>query len=217
MRTVETYRYGTVLINGSRNELTEFAIDLRQAGYGVGRPNAAVLCVDDVSEDELHHLSEESLRRGCFVESTRGCHAVIEDLRIKKAEKSDLEVKTWYFAENLEDSYPFVYVRSMTMQAMPTRVTADDDDDDNDDDEDYDGEEVVVVGMDLVDADGSMPRYHDADAREVKEYGLRLATEEDFEERDLPAPVEIKLRKQREAAAGEPDKDAIENFGGELL
>lgn len=212
MRTVETYRYGTVLINGARSELTEFAIDLRQAGYGVGRPNTGVLCVDDVSEEELGHLTSESLHRGCYIESTRGGRVVEEDLRIRKAEKTDLQEKTWYFAENLEDSYPFVFVRSMQTQAMPTRIAAEDDAED-----DYDEEEVVVVDMDLVDADGNLPRSHAADAREVKEYGLRLATEDDFEERDLPAPVEIQLQRQRAAAAQEPDKDSLDNFNGELL
>lgn len=213
MKTVETYRYGTVLINGARNELTEFAIDLRQAGYGVGRPNTGVLCVDDVSEEELGHLTSESLHRGCSVESTRGGRFVNEELRIRKAEKTDLQEKTWYFAENLEDSYPFVFVRSMETQAMPTRVTAEDDDEDSD----YDEEEVVVVDMDLVDANGSLPRSHAADAREVTEYGLRLAIEEDFQERDLPAPVEIRLQRQKAASANEPDKDALDNFQGELL
>jgi hypothetical protein len=215
MKTVQTYRYGTVLINGSRDDLTRFAVDLRRSGYGVGRPNSGVLCVDDVSEEELNHITTESLHRGCFIESTRGGHYVEEDLRIRKAEKTDLQEKTWYFSEGLEDSYPFVFVRSMETQAMPARVTAEDDDNG---DEDYDEEEVVVVAMDLMDAEGNMPRAHAADARDVRdEYGLRLATEEDFEERDLPTPVEIKLRHQREAAAGEPDKDALDNFGGDLL
>lgn len=217
MPVLETYRYATVLINGGRDNLTQFAIELRKAGYQVGRPNAGVMCVDDVSEEELHHLTEASIRRGCYVESTRGIRTVERNLTVKKAEKTDLQEKTWYFSEALEDSHPFVFVRSLTKQVVP-RIAAEESDDSDDEDEgDIDAqEEVIVVDMDLVDAAGHIPRRHSADAREVKEYGLRLATEEDFEERDLPVPAEVKLLTTREAASKGPDKRALANFGLEL-
>jgi hypothetical protein len=206
MRTVETYRYGTVLINGARDDLTKFAIELRKVGYQVGRPTARILCVDDVSEEELQVLAEASKYRDCHVAEAKGRHDVSRRVRRKKAAKKvELSPKTWYFAEHLEDSYPLVYVRATHEQPVLVEAAAG---------EDPVEEEITVVQMDLVDADGSMPRSLSADAREVDDYGLRLATEEDFTDRDLPVPAELRLQR---TTAGAPDKAHVANFRGKLL
>ena len=176
----EELRHATVLLNGSKNSLTRFAIDLRKASFQVGRPNENVLCIDDVSQDELDFIVAEADTRGCYVESTRGTHVVEVEQKIKKAEKTDIKAGIWYFAEQLEDSYPFIYVRSKKKQAMDRMGLS--------------PEQVVVLQLELLDGDGSTPKKLQADARKVADFGLRIATEEDFEERDLPIPAELRFQ-----------------------
>lgn len=199
----EELRYATVLLNGPSSTLTRFALDLRKAEFQVGRPNDNVLCIDDVSHEELCEIQAEAGTRGCYVESTRGKHHIeVEPPRIKKAEKTDIEIGVWYFAEAIEDSYPFVYVRSKKKQAMDRMGLS--------------PEEVVILQLELLDGEGSTPKKMQADARKVADFGLRIATEEDFEERDLPIPAELRLqleRRQKEKeAAGQPDTTRIANF-----
>jgi hypothetical protein len=78
----------------------------------------------------------------------------------------------------------------------------------------------VVLQLELLDGEGSTPKTLHADARKVADFGLRIATEEDFEERDLPVPAEIMLQaKAREKAEEKkegsvrPDLHRLANFG----
>lgn len=198
----EELRYASVLLNGPKEVLTRFAIELRKASFQVGRPNEHVLCIDNVSHEELAHIQAEAGTRGCYVESTRGTHLVEVEPKIKKAEKTSIEAGTWYFAENLEDSHPFIYVRSKKKQAMDRMGLS--------------PEEVVVLQLELLDGDGSTPKKFQADARRVADFGLRIATEEDFEERDLPVPAELRMQRQKRQeeheAATQPDTTRLANF-----
>jgi hypothetical protein len=176
----EEVRYAAVLLNGPEKALTRFAVDLRKSQFDVGRPNSHILCIDDVSDEELKHIVAEADSRGCYVESVRGTHFVELVPQVKKAEKTTIEAGTWYYAEAMEDSYPFVYVRSKRKEAMDSMGLS--------------PEEVVVLQLELLDGEGSTPKKLQADARKVADFGLRVATEEDFAEWDLPIPAEIRLR-----------------------
>lgn len=200
--TREQVRYAAVLLNGPQKALTKFAIALRKVNFQVGRPNASVLCVDDVSEEELQHIVAEADVLGCYVESTRGTHFVEVEPVVKKAEKTSIEAGTWYYAEKMVDSYPFVYVKKK--EAMDTMGLS--------------PEQVVVLQLELLDGNGSTPKKLQADARKMDDFGLRLATEEDFDQFDLPIPAELRIqmqrnREDREASTG-PNLQHIANFGG---
>lgn len=200
--TKEEVRYAAVLLNGPQKALTGFAIDLRKSDFQVGRPNPHVLCIDDVSAEELEHITAEAEVRGCYIESMRGTHFVeVADHRVKKAEKTPIEENTWYYAEKMEDSYPFVYVRSKR-EAMDNMGLS--------------PEEIVVLQLELLDGEGSTPKKLQADARNMDDFGLRLATEEDFDMRDLPIPAELRRQLQQQQAEREastrPNLQHIANF-----
>ena len=199
-RTQEIVRYRSVLLNGARDALTEFAIELRRAGYGVGRPNQNVLCVDNVTHEELFLIKSEAADRDCFVESVRGKRIETITATIKKA-KGDLDVEQgkWYFAENMEDSYPFVLVRAKYTETVAGS---------NPDENGFEDEEFIVVELELLGEDGYTPNKIKAHLSELADFGLRAATEEDFDDRDLPVPAELHFAtKKKELEEEEEDED----------
>ena len=195
-------RYGTVLLNGAKDDLTDFAVELRHAGYVVARPNANVLCVDDVSHEELFLIKSEAADRNCFVESVRGEKVHNIETTLKKAEYDlDVDVDRWYFAENLEDSFPFVLVRAKYTETLASE------------EDPFEEEERIILEMELLDENGSTPKKIKADLSRVVDFGLRPATEDDFDDRDLPVPMEVKLAPEpKEKKADAPIVAHLANF-----
>lgn len=90
----------------------------------------------------------------------------------RMANRLSLQPKKWYYAEQLEDRYPFVFVRS-----------------------EFDQDGSQIWDVDLLSPQNSLPRRTTVSAETLASFGLRPATSKDFDEFDLPTPFAQYLTK----------------------
>jgi len=143
-------------------------------------------------------IEEAITECGCTIEALQG----EKDLPLAKpprrvrAFKLALDEGKWYFAENAEDIYPLVLVRRQQL----TKVA-----------DDQGGErEVQSFLLEMIDPDDGMPYQIEAEAKHVSQLGLRPATLDDFEDRDMVPPTFGTLVN---ATTATPRTASSQNFG----
>jgi hypothetical protein len=158
--------YGAVVLSGSRDAVKVAAQALQSNGYQVSAASGHSVVLHDVLDTQLsyvigladeHQLDVWAHGRNAYVES--------DPVKTRHAFKLNLQPRKWYFAENLEESSPLVFVRDVAIEKIGEA-----------------GDEAQVVTMELHAPDGTMPTKHRATSQEVASYGLRPARPEDFEQ-----------------------------------
>lgn len=91
---------------------------------------------------------------------------------VRRAFRLNLVPGSWYFAEAIEDAFPFVMVRDVRLEK-----TGNGDDD------------VQIIDVEFYAADGTTPTKDTVTSNVVASYGLRPATEDDFAKYDLVPPA----------------------------
>ncbi len=191
---MEIVKYGTVLFTGPSKSLTQLAAELRRCGYSVGRPNTSIMCVDDIYEDEIAVVRAEAEDYGCYFDSYRGVQREASEAPAPQPVKVTVTPGKWYFAEALEETHPFVFVREIQNQK-----TAQD-------------ARVPILDLEFMGVDGSTPENILVDAERAKTYGMRPASAEDFTEFDLPVPIGVQSEEDT-PTVGSVDHNKLANFG----
>jgi hypothetical protein len=129
----------------------------------------------DVRESEIQNIEVIADSYGMQITSKVGpCKFIEREVpEVRKAFKLSVEPDRWYVAENLEDTFPFVLVRDVRIERERTGS--------NDEDQ--------VIEMDFYGPQHQLPVTQTVSSREAAKYGLRPATDEDFEYADMIIPV----------------------------
>lgn len=86
---------------------------------------------------------------------------------VKKVGRTlNLATSKWYYADALEDQYPFVFVREVSAS-----------------------DEIQKFDVDLLPLTNGLPKREVLSAEELSKFGLRPATPDDFDNFDIPIPV----------------------------
>lgn len=157
--------HGAVILRGGQESLMVAFQALSSEGYWVSEASAHSLVVHDVLDAQLdyvvgladeHQLEARAHNRNTYFKPTQ--------LKTRHAFKLSLQPRKWYFAENLEEQYPLVFVRDVAIERVGEA-----------------GDEAQVITMELHAPDGTMPTKHRATSQEAASYGLRPAQPDDFE------------------------------------
>jgi hypothetical protein len=162
----QTEGYGAVVLSGSREALRLAEQVLRSEGYQVSLASAHSMVLHDVVDPQLgyvvglaneHLLEVRAYGRNAYLDPSQA--------KVRHAFKLSLQPRKWYFAENLEESSPLVFVRDVAIERVGET-----------------GDEAQVITMELHAQDGTMPTKRRATSQEAAAYGLRPALPEDFEQ-----------------------------------
>lgn len=132
------------------------------------------LILSDVFESKLPLVEEIAVQHKLTV---TGMHEPKDymlrtEMNVRRAIRLSLVPGSWYFAEAIEDAFPFVMVRDVRMEKLGS----------GDDD-------VQLIDLELYDSDGSTPNKETVLSTIAASYGLRPATEDDFAKYDLVPPA----------------------------
>lgn len=172
--TREIPGYGAVALEGPTNVLQEAQASLRIAGLQIGAIGTNSIVLQDVRESELPNVEVIADSYGMEITALVGpCMFVERQVKeVRKAFRLSLETDRWYVAENLEDTFPFVLVRKIQIEKTSSN-----------------GDEDQVIELDFYGPQNQLPVTQTVSSREAARYGLRPATEEDFENADMIVPV----------------------------
>lgn len=166
--------FAAVSLEGPSTNLRDAQASLKLAGLTVESVGQNSILLRDVHESALENVKSIAEAHEMRVAGTFGSKTFVqrEQVRRKKAFKLNLESGKWYFAENLEETYPFVVVRDIRIEKTGGN-----------------GDEDQLLDVEFYGPDHSMPVRQTVSSREAAQYGLRPATEDDFEKADMIVPV----------------------------
>jgi hypothetical protein len=158
--------YGAVVLSGGQESLRMAAQTLQSEGYTLSKASSHSVVLHDVRDQQLDYVVGLAEEHQLEVR-THGRNVYAEPMqeKIRHAFKLSLQPRRWYFAENLEDQSPLVFVRDVTIERLGEA-----------------GDEAQVITMELHAPDGTMPTKQRATSQEAAAYGLRPALPEDFEQ-----------------------------------
>jgi hypothetical protein len=164
---------------------------LEAAGFRLSPTGGYSLLLENVLADDLVEVDAIAAEHGLTVECLGEKEITIRKAA-PKAFKLNLEAGKWYWADNLEDSTPLIFVKDVA-------ATAD----------------AQVLTLEYLAPEG-LPVPITIDSREVVEYGFRPATTEDFERYGLVAPDHTylvpRMAKVEEVEPAKPKSASKENF-----
>lgn len=166
--------YGAVALEGPAESLQEAQASLRIAGLQIDSMGPHSIVLRDVREYELPNIDAIAESYGMHVTSMIGPCVFVEreKLEVRKAFKLSLEPDRWYVAENLEETFPFVLVRDVQIEKTGNN-----------------GDEDQLIEFDFYGPQHTLPVRQTVSSRDAASYGLRPATDEDFEAADMIVPV----------------------------
>jgi len=172
--TKQTPGYAAVSLEGPRDSLQEAQASLKLAGLTVDTVGRNSILLRDVREASMGNVSTIAEAHGMQVVGAYGKKMFVqrEQLVSRKAFRLSLEPDKWYFAENLEETYPFIVVRDVRIEKTGNN-----------------GDEDQVLELEFYGPDHAMPIHQLVTSREAAQYGMRPATEDDFEKMDMIVPV----------------------------
>ena len=193
MRDVKIDRfsgYGAVVLSGGQDSLKIASQVLCSEGYQVSEASSHSVVVCDVLDSQFAHVVGLADQHQLDIR-THGRSTYIKPTPVKTrhAFKLSLQPLKWYFAENLEEQFPLVFVRDVAIEK--TGET---------------GDEAQVITMELHAPDGTMPTKYRATSQEAAAFGLRPAQPEDFGQLGWVVPDAQHL------AAVIPDDDNLTTF-----
>lgn len=162
----QTTGYGAVVLSGGRESLRLAAQTLQSEGYTVSTASPHSVVLHDVRDQHLDYVAGLAEEHQLEIR-VHGRNAYAEPVseKLRHAFKLSLQPRRWYFAENLEDYFPLVFVREVAVERLGET-----------------GDEAQVITMELHAPDGTMPTKQRATSQEVAAYGLRPALPDDFEQ-----------------------------------
>jgi hypothetical protein len=166
--------FAAVSLEGPSANLQDAQASLKLAGLTVDTVGQNSILLRDVRESSMENVGSIAQAHALRVVGAYGKKMFIhrEKAQTRKAFKLSLEEGKWYFAENLEETYPFIVVRDVHIEKTGNN-----------------GDEDQVLDLEFYSPDHAMPVRQTVTSREAAQYGLRPATEEDFEKVDMILPV----------------------------
>jgi hypothetical protein len=158
--------YGAVVLSGGREALQLATQALRSEGYRVSSASAHSVMLHDVLDPQLEYVVGLADEHQLEVRAQgRNAYVIPTPTKVRHAFKLNLQPRKWYFAENLEEQFPLVFVRDVAVEKVGET-----------------GDEAQVITLELHAPDGTLPSKQRATSQEVAAYGLRPALPEDFEQ-----------------------------------
>jgi len=172
--TKEVPGFAAVSVEGPTNQLQDAQASFKIAGLTVDTVGQNSILLRDVHEASLENVQSIAASHNMRVVGTFGPKTFIhrEQVKQRKAFKLNLQPNKWYFAEQLEDTYPFIVVRDVRIERTGNN-----------------GDEDQLLDLELYGPEHTLPIQQTVTSREAAQYGLRPATEEDFESADMIVPV----------------------------
>lgn len=164
-RTKKSPGYSAVVLSGGSYAIAQASEALRSAGFLLSEASKHSVVVQDVREHQVDTILALVADQALTV-SAYGAQDYVDTERVqmRKAFRLSLQPKKWYHADNMSEQYPLVFIRDVKIQRVGET-----------------GEEVQLVTMELHPRDGSSPVKHTAPSDDVAAYGLRPASQDDFE------------------------------------
>ena len=187
--------YAVVVLSGATEDVKQ-ALSVLQALKLRAEPSAGNgVLVHDVRESHYSQMEEVVAGNNLEVTGMYGKRRFLTRKRkeIHKAMRLSLQPNTWYFAEELEDNFPLVLVREVRLEKTG----------DSGDDEQF-------IELELYSPDEALPKKLVAASDEVMHFGLRPATEEDFENLDMILPSKGLI--SATVTEPGPKQEALKNF-----
>lgn len=172
--TKQIQGWAAVTLEGPTKNLQDAQASLKVVGLTVDSVGNNSILLRDVRDDSLANIEAVAQAHGMRVVAKIGSKTFLErrQLQHRKAFKLNLEQDKWYFAENIEDTFPFVVVRDIRIEKTGNN-----------------GDTDQLLELEFYGPNHAMPIKQTVSSREAAEYGMRPATEDDFENVDMIVPV----------------------------
>ena len=194
--------YTAVLLRGPSSAIEAVASTLSVLGERVVETSDTTILLQDVRDSHLPAI-EAAAKSNRMTVSVHGERTFLVQVprEIKKAFKLNLKQGKWYFADNIEEDFPFVLVRDSRIEDV------------NDGRPHHgDVDQVQMLDLEFHSPDGEIPIREVMSSADAAQFGLRPATEDDFEGYDMIPPAPEHLVFVEASVAGGPDKSALQNF-----
>jgi len=199
--------YAAVLLLGPTSAIETVARTLEVIGERVVESTSTTILLQDVRENRLPDIVKLADAHKMTV-SPYGERTFLVQVQkeVKKAFKLNLQPGKWYFADNIEEDFPFVLIRDARIEKV------------NDDTGrgkigTNDLDEIQMIDLEFHSANGDLPIREVMSSSEAAKFGLRPATEDDFSTYDMipPSPESLVFI---EASVGccAPRFDALSEF-----
>jgi len=167
--------YAAVALEGPTSSLRDAQASLKLAGLSVESVGRNSILLRDVLAAALPNVELVAETYGMRVVGLYGSKTFVHRKHIpqRKAFKLNLTANKWYFAENIEETFPFVVVRDVKLEKTG----------------DSEGDTDQILDLEFYGPNHAMPIKQTVSSREAAQYGLRPATEDDFENADMIVPV----------------------------
>ena len=164
--TTTSTQFGVVRVEGSLRAIDNLHTALLERHIRVASVAATGLCLARVNEVDLPKLTKFCARFGDLTltpleATTKEVLVATPAKHTTAAPRLNLLPQKWYFAENHEDTTPFVFIKTL---------------------------EEGAAQVELLNAQNTLPVQAKVTFSDLTEAGLRPATQEDFTDRDLPPP-----------------------------
>lgn len=183
--------YTAIYIHGGQEAIGSAKGCLEAAGFRLAPTGSHSLLLENTLSEDYAEVKAVADKHGLALD-VLGEREVTTRKATPKPFKLNLVAGKWYWADNLEDVTPLIFVRDVSATAEAQLLTL---------------EYLAPTGM---------PVPVTVDSREVVEYGFRPATVEDFERYDIPAPDHTylvpKTAKVEEINPAKPKAANVENF-----
>jgi hypothetical protein len=190
---IETPQRAVTAINlhGGQEAIGSAKGRLEAAGFRLSPTGEYSILLENVLHGDLLEVDAIAAEHGLALEAF-GEKEITTRTAAPKAFKLNLEPGKWYWADNLEDTTPLIFVKDVEATSDAQMLTLE-----------YLAPEGLPVPVTV-------------DSREAVEYGFRPATVEDFERYDLVAPEHTylvpKMAKVEEVTPAKPRSANVENF-----
>lgn len=194
--------YAAVLLTGASSVIESVAKTLSVIGERVVETSDSTILLQDVRSSHLPNI-ETVVAENNMTLATHGERKFLVQVPkvVKKAFKLNLKHGKWYFADNIEEDFPFVLIRDSRIEDL------------NDGRSHHgDIDQVQMLDLEFHSTDGEMPIREIMSSVEAARFGLRPATEDDFEDHDMIPPAPESLVFVEASVPGGPDKEALHNF-----
>ncbi len=186
--------FDAVSLEGPSDTLAEAQATLQVVGFKVETVGRNSILLRSVRDGQLDNLRVVLDQYGLRVAATGARKTFVrrERVKIRKAFKLNLRAGRWYFAENIEESFPFILIRDVRIEKTGSN-----------------GDEDQVLDLEFYGPNHVMPIAHTVSSREAAKYGMRPATEEDFEQADMITPSAVDLVLPVQPGHGIPNSHSL--------
>jgi hypothetical protein len=173
-RTEQVPGWAAVMLEGPTNVLRDAQASLRIAGLDIESVGKNSIVLRDVRESAIINITAVAESYGLRIAGKFGDKTFLHRTAIqqRKAFKLNVEPNKWYFAENIEKTFPFVLVRDAKIEAVGSN-----------------GDTDQILDLEFYGPNHAMPIRQTVSSREAAQYGLRPATEDDFNDADMIVPL----------------------------